>query len=51
MSRHTRRVIARITENPEEQGTNILEDVTMAVKVRLRRVGTKKAPLYRVVVA
>jgi small subunit ribosomal protein S16 len=28
-----------------------LEDITMAVKIRLRRMGAKKAPFYRVVVA
>ena len=26
-------------------------DITMAVKIRLRRVGAKKAPFYRIVVA
>ena len=28
-----------------------MEDKTMAVKIRLRRMGAKKAPFYRVVVA
>jgi small subunit ribosomal protein S16 len=28
-----------------------LEEKTMAVKIRLRRMGQKKAPLYRVIVA
>jgi small subunit ribosomal protein S16 len=28
-----------------------MEELTMAVKIRLRRMGAKKAPFYRVVVA
>jgi small subunit ribosomal protein S16 len=28
-----------------------LEEITMAVKIRLRRMGAKKAPFYRIVVA
>ena len=38
--------------NPRKPGNKkFLEDITMAVKIRLRRVGAKKAPFYRVVVA
>ena len=28
-----------------------LEEITMAVKIRLRRMGQKKAPFYRIIVA
>ena len=36
---------------PRTGAQTFLEDIYHAVKIRLRRVGAKKAPFYRVVVA
>ena len=41
----------RSREEPGEQGRNLNEVNTMAVRIRLRRVGRKKQPHYRIVVA
>jgi small subunit ribosomal protein S16 len=44
------RTLAAATEPPGEPETRITEN-QMAVKIRLRRMGRKKAPHYRIVVA